>query len=377
MGAGPRPAGAALAFGLVGAVYFTWAARLPAVKADLGLSDVQLAVALVGLEVGALVGLQIGGVLVPRTGSRAALTVSLPLLAALLVGPGLAASLPVLTAAAFVLAAAVNVATVAMNAYGVAVQQRYGRPILSGLYAMHSLGGIAGAGVAALAAALGVGRAGHFLTVALGAALLGVGAGRLLLPTAASSAAGPGPAGASGAQGVLGGWLAAGQARCCCSAGWPSASSWPRAAAVCGAPSGCVTAWTPAPARPRPAWRSSWPAPPPAGWSATGSRPTSARPGCSGPGGWSPEPASVAPPSRRAVRPGAKAMSLPCHPTLCRMRLDHPDDHPDDRSGAVWSRLDRRGIQCGQARSVCSHLVRRRASVSQSEGRRFESVLAS
>jgi hypothetical protein len=77
-----------LAFGLVGAVYFTWAARLPAVKADLGLSDGQLAVALIGLEVGALVGLQIGGVLVPRTGSRAALTVSLPLLAALLVGPG-------------------------------------------------------------------------------------------------------------------------------------------------------------------------------------------------------------------------------------------------------------------------------------------------
>jgi hypothetical protein len=74
-GLGRARAGAALAFGLVGAVYFTWAARLPAVKADLGLSDVQLAVALVGLEVGALVGLQIGGVLVPRTGSRAALTV--------------------------------------------------------------------------------------------------------------------------------------------------------------------------------------------------------------------------------------------------------------------------------------------------------------
>jgi hypothetical protein len=196
-----------LAFGLVGAVYFTWAARLPAVKADLGLSDGQLAVALVGLETGALVGLQVGGVLVPRTGSRAALTVSLPLLAALLIGPGLAASLPMLTAAAFVLAAAVNVATVAMNAYGVAVQQRYGRPILSGLYAMHSLGGIGGAGVAALAAALGVGRAGHFLTVALGAALVGIAAGRLLLPAAAGSAAGSGPARASGAQGVLGGWL--------------------------------------------------------------------------------------------------------------------------------------------------------------------------
>jgi hypothetical protein len=93
-------AGPPLAFGLVGAVYFTWAARLSTIKADLELSDGQLAVALIGLEAGALIGLQVGGILVPRTSSRAALTVALP----------------VLTAAAFVLAAAVNVATVAMNA---------------------------------------------------------------------------------------------------------------------------------------------------------------------------------------------------------------------------------------------------------------------
>jgi hypothetical protein len=34
---------------------------------------------------------------------------------------------------------------------------------------------------------------------------------------------------------------------------------------------------------------------------------------------------------------------LPWHPILCRMRLDHPFDHPDDPSVSVWSRLDRRG----------------------------------
>jgi hypothetical protein len=43
---------------------------------------------------------------------------------------------------------------------------------------------------------------------------------------------------------------------------------------------------------------------------------------------------------------------LPCHPILSRMRFDHPFDHPDDRSGSFWSRLDRRGIQREQARSV-------------------------
>ena len=52
------------------------------------------------------------------------------------------------------------------------------------------------------------------------------------------------------------------------------------------------------------------------------------------------------------------------HPIVCRMRLDHPDDHPDDPSGSVGSRLDRQGIQREQARSVWNRPSRRRASVS-------------
>lgn len=148
-----------------------------------------------------LAGLQLGGVLVPRTGSRAALAVALP---------ALARSLPTLTAAAFVLATAVNVATVAMNAHGVAVEQRYGRPILSGMYAMHSLGGILGAGLGAVTAALAVGRAGHFLVVATVAALAGLATSRLLLPSSIDA----GPAGrsrrrsgSSAAMATRGGWL--------------------------------------------------------------------------------------------------------------------------------------------------------------------------
>src|SRR5829696_6300400 len=42
-------------------------------------------------------------------------------------------------------------------------------------------------------------------------------------------------------------------------------------------------------------------------------------------------------------------------------RLDHPVDHPDDPTGPVWSRLDRRGLQREQARSVWSRPDRRRA----------------
>jgi hypothetical protein len=54
----------------------------------------------------------------------------------------------------------------------------------------------------------------------------------------------------------------------------------------------------------------------------------------------------------------------PCHPIVCRMRSNHPFDHPDDPSGSVGSRLDRRGIQREQPRSVWSRPDRRRASVS-------------
>jgi hypothetical protein len=53
---------------------------------------------------------------------------------------------------------------------------------------------------------------------------------------------------------------------------------------------------------------------------------------------------------------------LGCRMMACRMRFDHPDDHPDDRSGSVWSRLDRRASQREQARSVWSHPGRREAS---------------
>jgi hypothetical protein len=53
---------------------------------------------------------------------------------------------------------------------------------------------------------------------------------------------------------------------------------------------------------------------------------------------------------------------LPWHPIICRMRLDHPDDHPDDRSASVGSRLDRRATQREQAESVWSRPGRRRSS---------------
>jgi predicted MFS family arabinose efflux permease len=71
---------------------------------------------------------------------------------------------------------------VAMNTQGVAVERRYGRPILNSFHACYSLGGLAGALLGGLVAASGIAPLPHFLSVALFSAILILSVTRLLLP---------------------------------------------------------------------------------------------------------------------------------------------------------------------------------------------------
>jgi fucose permease len=75
------------------------------------------------------------------------------------------------------------VVDVAMNAQGVAVERGDGRSLLSSMHAMHSLGGIIGAGLGALTARLDVGPFEHFLFVSVIGFIASLRASRLLLPT--------------------------------------------------------------------------------------------------------------------------------------------------------------------------------------------------
>jgi len=89
----------------------------------------------------------------------------------------------VLAVSLFSFAVLNSVVDVAMNAQGVAVQRLLGRPVLSGLHAMHSLGGILGAGAGALAARLGTTPPPHFLICAMVAVVGSLAAWPLLLPS--------------------------------------------------------------------------------------------------------------------------------------------------------------------------------------------------
>jgi MFS family permease len=182
----PRLAVAA-AFLIHATVSGTWAPRLPAIKESLELSDGELGTALVGLAIGLLVGTRLAGAPVDRFGSRPVMRAGFPLLAATLVLPGLAGSILTLFLALFVLGVASGALDVAMNAQGIEVERHVGRPILSGLHGLWSIGLGIGAGLAALAAAVKADPLEHFAVVA---ALLAVASlvfmrGLLAVPRAA------------------------------------------------------------------------------------------------------------------------------------------------------------------------------------------------
>ena len=159
-------AAVAAAFLIHSTVSGTWAPRLPAIKESLDLSDGELGTALVGLAIGLVVGTRLAGVPVDRFGSRPMMRAGFPLLAGTLLLPGLAESGATLFAALLVLGVASGALDVAMNAQGIEVERQLGRPILSGLHGLWSVGLGIGAGVAAIAAAIDVGPLEHFAVVA-------------------------------------------------------------------------------------------------------------------------------------------------------------------------------------------------------------------
>src|SRR3954462_10149188 len=111
-------------FFVTGGVFASGGARSPAVKEGLGLSAGQLALAILGIEGGAVLGLPLGGALVARLGSRTSLRIALPAYAAGMVAIAFAAGLAALAAALALTAAANSVLDVAMNAQGVELERR-------------------------------------------------------------------------------------------------------------------------------------------------------------------------------------------------------------------------------------------------------------
>ncbi|MEO3974874.1 MFS transporter [Streptomyces sp. CAU 1734] len=185
MSAAPGPSGAvagrpaaarfrvAVVFFVNGAVFASWGSRIPGIASALEMGPGEIAFAVFGLSVGALLGLPLSGALVPRFGGVAVIRAGLAGYAAALTAVALAPSVPALTGALVALGVGNGVLDVAMNAAAVRVERRYPRQIMAAFHAMFSFGGLAGALAGAGAALIGMEPAAHLPVVA--AVLLVVG----------------------------------------------------------------------------------------------------------------------------------------------------------------------------------------------------------
>ena len=160
----------------------SWAARIPAVQHRAGLTSSELGLALFAMSLGALLSMPLAGWLDERTGSRRVTIAALLGGGAALFLASFAGGLGALAAALLAFGAGFGAINVAANAQGLALERLYGRSILSSFHAAFSAGGLAGAGLGALAAGAGITPRAHFGALALTVALGVVVAGRLLLP---------------------------------------------------------------------------------------------------------------------------------------------------------------------------------------------------
>jgi MFS family permease len=172
---------ATASFFVVGSLGAAWGTRIPAIKADLGLSAGTLALAILGLEGGAVLGLPTGAALVARLGSRGTLRLGFAVFAPALVAVALAPGLAWLAAALALMALGNSVVDVAINSQGVELERRAGRPLLSGLHAGHPLGLVAGGLAGTALAAADVSVDAHFAVAAAAGLVIALGASAWLV----------------------------------------------------------------------------------------------------------------------------------------------------------------------------------------------------
>lgn len=146
----------ATGFFLSGAGFASWVIRIPAVQERLALTESGLGLVLLGVSVGALIAMPLSGALVTRYGSRPVARAAMLASAAAIALPPHAPDRTLLTLALVLLGASSSVMNVALNTQAAAIERRMRRPIMAGLHALFSLGGLAGAMAGGLIAAAGI-----------------------------------------------------------------------------------------------------------------------------------------------------------------------------------------------------------------------------
>ena len=149
--------GCTATFALMGVVAAVWTVRIPALSDKLHLDPGELGTVMLCFGIGATAAMQLGRLVIGRTGSRRTLLVALPATVALTAGIGLAPTYDWLLLVAPLLGAAFGILDIGANAQVAALERMAGRHFMNGAHAGWSIGSVAGGGLGALTAYAGWG----------------------------------------------------------------------------------------------------------------------------------------------------------------------------------------------------------------------------
>ena len=206
-------------FVLNGFNFATWASRLPAIRDGLGFSPAQMGALLLVGSVGSLLALPVSGLVVERIGARRTVAVFATINATGLsiAAAGVAVGQVLVVAAGMaVFGVGTGVWDAAMNLEGAAVEQHLGRTVMPRYHAGFSLGTVAAAGLAAVAAGLHVPVVVHIPVVVAVTTVVGWFIVRRFLPASVEheaahdapvEAGDPATSAPRGARGALQAWL--------------------------------------------------------------------------------------------------------------------------------------------------------------------------
>jgi cyanate permease len=187
-----------------GFLFANWAARIPQVRAELGVTPGVLGLILLCLAAGSGIGTPLSGLIISRLGEIRTVSVMAAAAAAgmTVAAVGVLVGTPAVAAGLLVFGFGSGTWDVAMNVQGAAIERVLGRAILPRFHAGWSIGTVAGAGTGAVMVALGVPVTAQLLAVSVVVAAGVPVAARRFLPGTHAAASG----GQSARRGQLASW---------------------------------------------------------------------------------------------------------------------------------------------------------------------------
>ncbi|MBY0688073.1 MFS transporter [Microbacterium marinilacus] len=165
-------------FAVTGLALATWASRMPAIKAALGIDNSHVGAMLAAAGIASIVGLSLATPVLARFGARRSmLTLMLAYAAGVAVigvGTEVLASYPLVIAGLVLFGLGSGCTDVIMNVEATEIEQLAGKTLMPLFHAFFSLGTVLGAGAGILAVSWGVGVLGHAVAVAVAIAVIAV-----------------------------------------------------------------------------------------------------------------------------------------------------------------------------------------------------------